>query len=219
MNEAGFMGYWPKWEERMNRLIEAQNLIRKLWQSDNYFNFNGKYFKMTNVRLHPKPKTQIPIYFSAIGEKSAYMAGKHTDKLMTAGTVERCEGTIFPRFDEGARSVGRDPKHAEKAVTMDGGLGSSDEIIRRIRKYSAGSSIPAMFNERDPRKIERAASTLSDKQILDGSYIFDKPDKLIEVFDKYLKIGATQVIWDDFTADPDVMLNEFRSKIIPYFKV
>ena len=218
MNEARFMGYWPKWEERIDRLVEGIDLIRKLWESDDYFNFNGRYFKMANVCLHPKPKTRIPIYFSAIGEKAAYVAGKHSDMLMTVGTVERCERIIFPKFDDGVSSMGKDPNRTEKAISIDGGVGMPSEILKRIKKLSAGGSLREMFNERDPRKIEKAGSGIPDEQILRDNYIRKSAGELIEVFDKFHKIGATQVIWDDFSPSPDKIMNEFRTTIIPYFK-
>jgi coenzyme F420-dependent glucose-6-phosphate dehydrogenase len=34
MNEAPFFQRWPNWKERMERLIEGTQLIRKLWKSE-----------------------------------------------------------------------------------------------------------------------------------------------------------------------------------------
>ena len=166
MNEALFMSTWPRWEERGERLIEALDLIKKLWTVEDYFSYNGKYFKMENVHLHLKPKTQIPVYFSAFGENSAYAAGKCSTRLMTGGTVERCRDVIFPKFEEGIRSAGKDVAQTEKVVLIDGGIGPAPEIVKKIKRYSAGSSIMSMFNERDPRRIEQAGNSLPDEQIL-----------------------------------------------------
>ena len=70
INEKHFLGYWPSWEERMERLVEAVSLIKKLWKSEDYFSFEGKYFKMPLAFLYLKPKTSIPIYFSAMGGRA-----------------------------------------------------------------------------------------------------------------------------------------------------
>lgn len=218
MNEVPFMGYWPRWTERMDRLIEAIDLIKKLWTSDDYFTYDGKYFKMGNVQLYLKPRTRIPVYFSALGKKSAYMAGKHSDRLMTAGTVERCRDVILPKFNEGARSAGKDPARMEKAISIDGGIGSAAEIVNRIRKFSAGANVKGMFDERDPRIIEQAGRGIPDQQIVNGNYIRDRGMELIEIFSRFQRIGATQIIWDDFSADPDRMLEDFRTTIIPHFR-
>ena len=71
ISEARFFGRWPRWDERQERLIEAIDLIKMLWTKKEYFDFEGKRFKMTNVFGHLKPKTQIPIYVSALGGRSA----------------------------------------------------------------------------------------------------------------------------------------------------
>jgi coenzyme F420-dependent glucose-6-phosphate dehydrogenase len=217
MNEFPFMGNWPNWEERMARLIEAVDLIRNLWNSEGYFTYNGNFFKMENVFLYLKPKTQIPLYFSAFGEKSARIAGECSDRVMTVGPLERCRDIIFPKFEEGSRSVGRNPSQLEKAVSIDGGIGEPTEIIRKMRRLYAGGDIKEMFNEKDPRKIEKAASSLSDEQILHNSCICNQPQELIDVFDRFRRVGANQIIWGDFSLDPDKMMDDFRTKIIPYF--
>ncbi len=56
MSEKRFMGRWPPWKERIERLAEAVELIRKLFTSDDFFDFNGKYFSMEKVYLYVKPK-------------------------------------------------------------------------------------------------------------------------------------------------------------------
>lgn len=218
MNEAVFMGRWPKWGERIGRLTEAIDLIRRLWASEDYFTYAGRFFKMENVRLSPRPKSNIPIFFSAIGVKAAYVAGKCSNKLLTLGSVERCRDFIFPKFNEGVISVGRTPSRTEKVVVVDGGIGDRYKIVKRIKTLIAGASVPGMFNERDPRKIEKAGSRIADQQIIDESNIFEKGDELIEILSRYTEIGADQIIWQDFSDDPNKMLHAFQTKIIPYFK-
>jgi len=48
-----------------------------------------------------KPKTEIPIYFSAMGERSAYIAGKYADRLTTVANVQRFKEVILPNFERG----------------------------------------------------------------------------------------------------------------------
>jgi len=218
MSETPFLGYWPKWEERIERLIEAIDLIKKLWASADYFRFDGKYFKLSNIFLYLKPKTQIPIYFSAMGEKSALMAGKYADRLMTVSKLDEFKNIILPKFEEGARTVGRNPAEIEKAVSFGGGIGHAAEIVRRVRKFIAGASIRRMFNEPDPRRIEEAGRNLPDQKIMDDLYICEKAEELIEVFSKFREAGANQIIWGDFSPEPENMMKAFREKIIPYFR-
>src|SRR5437867_3835026 len=84
LNETPFWnGRWPPWEERMERLSEGMNLIRKLWTEKNHFSFQGKYFAAPFYLLYTRPRTKIPVYFSAIGKRASYYAGVHADYLVT----------------------------------------------------------------------------------------------------------------------------------------
>ena len=90
VNEAMFLpSGWPRWKERTDRLVEGVELMKRLWSSDSYFDFQGNYFKMNQVFLYTKPKTNLKVYFSAVGEKFAEISGKYGDGLITLGCVIR----------------------------------------------------------------------------------------------------------------------------------
>jgi G6PDH family F420-dependent oxidoreductase len=216
MNERRFLGYWPKWEERMERMIEGVDLIKRLWREKDYFDFDGKYFKMKTVMYHLRPSGEIPIYFSAVGKKSSRLAGIHADRLITSATVEWVRDVVLPNFNEGAISAGRDPNRLDKAVLIDMATGPVEKILRRCRKISAGSSISSMFNEMDPRKIQAAAGGLSDEQILSNMYVFESGDQVLEVLARYKKEGIGQVIISEMSVDPERAMRTYSSKVIPH---
>jgi len=218
MSEKRFMGRWPRWQERMDRLVEALELIRKLWSSDDFFDFDGRYFGMEKTFLYVKPKRRVPIYFSAIGEKAIPYAARYGDHLMTVNTLEKCKNIIFPRFDEACREAGRDPGKLEKMVLIAGGLVDVEGTIRKIRKYHAGTLLRENFDEPDPRKIEESGQRVSDQQIRESYYIFEKPEELIECIDSFRKIGTDHLVYTDFSPKPEKTIQTFAKKIIPYFK-
>ncbi len=89
---------WPRWQERIERLSEAVVLIKRMWESEKYFTYEGKHFKMYNFYLYTKPKTKIPIYFAAQGRKAASYAGIYGDHLVTVNPPETCRDIVFPSF-------------------------------------------------------------------------------------------------------------------------
>ena len=56
-----FLGSWPEWKERGERLREGVSLIRKLWESDEYFDWKGEYFDAEKVYLYTRPAGRIEI--------------------------------------------------------------------------------------------------------------------------------------------------------------
>ena len=218
LNESWFMGAWPKWSERMERMLEGVELIKQLWAKDDYFRFKGKYFSMEATKLYVKAKgNPPPIYISAVGQKASYKAGQHADRLISSGNSKWMRNVVFPNFEKGARDAGRDPSKMEKAVLMDMAMGAEEKIVARIRRLSAGSTIQEMFNERDPRIIEKAGSRLSDEQLREKVVMFRKPEQVIEAVEVFRKIGATQVIIGEMSVEPDAAMKVY-AEVTEYYK-
>jgi len=218
INEAPFLMRWPSWKERAETLVEALSLMRKFWASEKYFDFEGNYFKVNGLFCYDKPKKPIPVYWSAFGPKSAYLAGRHADHLMTAvANVESAQKSIISKFKEGMRSASKDPEKAELAVYIDGGYGKLDKLLKKYR-ICAGSMIPENTNERDPRKIEASASKLSDDFILERVCLTPSPRKLTELFESNIDLGFNHIIFGDWGYNPLATIRMFAKKILPHFR-
>ncbi len=218
INEARFFAAgWPAWSERIERLGEAVTLMRRMWEEPDYFDFDGKYFPMKSIFLYTRPKTRIPVYFSALGPKAAHLAGVYGDHLVTIGSPERCAEVIFPAFESAARKAGKDPNSCEKMVLLDVYFGSKEEGLKRVKETGeAGPADTAAFGILDPRMIEEIGHSVSDDKILSAKWFCPTPDDLIEAIESYVGRGATHI---------DVVTNSFPDKIqlvgekvLPHFR-
>ena len=208
---------WPDWIERIERLAEAIVLIRKAWESDDYFSFQGKYFKVDNFFLYTKPKTEIPICFSALGRKSAAYAGTYADHLVTINPAETCRDVIFPSFESSARKAGKDPMKMEKmvAVNLQFFKNKNDGVEELRRNGEAGLLLKESRDEKDPRVIQKLSQSVSSERILAGKNFISSPEEVIELTERYSKIGATHVIYDiQSFRDRIEFLGE---KVVPFF--
>ena len=206
-----------EWLERTKRLVEAIALIKKCWTSSDYFTFEGEFFKIENFFLYTKPKSQIPIYFSAIGKQAARFAGTYGDHLVTINSPELCREIIFPTFDSAARKSGRDPSKMEKIAVLDlFFFGEKVQGVKEARKSGeAGILAEGAFEQRDPRKIQEMSAEVSDSKILANKFFISSPDELIELIDRYWQVGATHV--DINTNSFPDRIRTIGSKVVPYF--
>jgi coenzyme F420-dependent glucose-6-phosphate dehydrogenase len=218
VNEKPFMGRWPGWDERMGRLIEGLELMRRLWTSRSYFDFSGKYFNMENAFLYVKPKKKVEIYFSAIGEKAASYAGRYGDHLYSLNTLERCRDVIFPAFENGAEAAHRDKTKMEKVAVVGGGLVDLRGTIRNIRRFNIGAAKIENFSKSDPIAIEESGRDVPNDWIFEHYYLCERASDLIEVIDEFRKIGTDAFVFADLSPDPYASIELFSRKIIPYFK-
>ncbi len=218
VNEARFLSHgWPPWKERMERLLEAVELIQRLWNSKEYFEFEGKYFKMGKVFLYTKPKTEIPIYFSAVGPKAARYAGATGVNLVTLNSPEVCEKETFPAYERGLKKAGLDPSKNERLVIVDFYLGEKEAGLARIRELGeAGYMVRGSFEIDDPRRIEQIGSSLSDEEILRLKRICSSPAAVIEMVESYKAAGATEVAL--CTNSSPELIKVLGETVLPHFK-
>lgn len=220
VNEAVFFqeqkGSWPRWKERIERVAEATTLMRELWARQEYFSFKGKYFSVSNVLLYTKPKTEIPIYFSATGPKSASYAGRYGDHLITISPPNRCRDLIFPKFNEAISAKGKNPDDAEKMVLLNFMLGDPEESLTKLKRGPAGYLVEGSWDQADPRQIERLCSTLDDAVIKENIPLCPTVDDLIEVVKSYIKVGTDHVVFG--TGPSPDLIKLIGDQVVPAFR-
>ncbi|MFL6404070.1 MAG: LLM class flavin-dependent oxidoreductase [Nitrososphaeraceae archaeon] len=130
MNETPLGFDWPRPKARLKRVIEAAQIISKLWytttnndnnnindikKSSNYANeeedgfvyFNGEYFLIRNAKLYSRPTSlHIPIFMAAAGPESAKASAKYSDGLITFLKAKESQ-KILDVFD---RTIKKDGK-------------------------------------------------------------------------------------------------------------
>lgn len=218
INETPFFQRWPKWQERMERLIEGTQLMRKLWTSESYFDFDGKYFRANQIYLYTKPKTNLNIYFSAVGLKAAKFAGQYADGLVTLSSHNSVEGlrdVLFPAFFEGAKSAGRDTSNMNIVVSLSFTLKDPKTFSRTERTY-AGISAKGSWNVPDPRVIERMGKEMSVEELLKTTHFCEKWSDVVDLIAKYREIGVTQIALQPGTDKK--LIRTYAQRILPYFK-
>lgn len=110
LDEASAYGVpFPPVVERMHRLEEAAQIIRKMWTEERA-SFNGKFYKLQGAYCYPKPiqRPHPPIMIGGSGERRTLkIVAKYADACNIFGspqTVKKKLGVLR----EHCRSVGRD---------------------------------------------------------------------------------------------------------------
>jgi F420-dependent oxidoreductase-like protein len=138
-NEQESLAYgisFPSNQERLLRLDEAIQVIRKMWTDEPYASFNGKYYQIRNAYCNPKPiqKPSPPILVGGSGErKTLKIVAKYADACNLFGSPE----TVRKKLDilkEHCKSVGRDYSSILKTklcvIIVDD---NNDMAINRVR--------------------------------------------------------------------------------------
>jgi coenzyme F420-dependent glucose-6-phosphate dehydrogenase len=217
MSEQRFMGRWPEWKERGERMREAIMLIRKLWTETSYFDWQGTYFPAKKVFLYTRPAGKLDIYVSARGRYAARIAGSVGDHLMTpVSDPAKVKNEIIPEFDSAMKKSGRDPRRACKVSYFATGIGDVNELVRMLRG-SAGAAglIDAARGEMDPRKIQQMSAEAPRDALIEHHHLVRKATELIEPVQALADAGCNYIVFNDESRRASVNLKKIAEEVMP----
>jgi secondary-alcohol dehydrogenase (coenzyme-F420) len=194
LNETPLLGVqWPKPAKRLEMLVDAVDIIKKLWTSDEAISCDGNYC-MTDVRLCTKDKTKIPIYFSGIGPKASKLAGIKGDHLITLVTNPKVlEEVVFPNFEAGAREAGKDPSKMERAIMMNFAY--------------------------DPSKSTKKGHTIGHQAEFEArSTVVHEPEDFITYIDELVDLGFNHIVLNDLSPSNGPALEALKAATAHYEK-
>jgi coenzyme F420-dependent glucose-6-phosphate dehydrogenase len=218
INEVPLGFEWPTPSERVERLEEAVKIIKLLWTSESPVTFNGKYYKLRHAKLYPRPSGEPLLLIAAGGMKTAEIAGKYADGIITV--PEHFKPELFERFENSAKKSGRDPaklsRHLDISCSYDEDYDKALEAV----KPKAGVLLPIVFKYAiyNPIEIESYAKLISDEAIKSSWIIFTDYEEPIKIFEKYIKLGFTHFHIESQSPDEKKFLTFFGQKVLPYLK-
>jgi len=120
--------------ERLRRLEEACQVIKALF-SERRANFEGRYYRLENAPLEPKPvQKPLPLMIGGGGEKvTLRIVARFADEWNVWGGVDmlRRKMSVLERHCE---AVGRDPRAIQRSAAVLVYLSDDPRLVKRIRE-------------------------------------------------------------------------------------
>ncbi|MEM2325880.1 MAG: LLM class flavin-dependent oxidoreductase [Candidatus Bathyarchaeia archaeon] len=161
--------WWGRHEERISRMLEALEIILRLWTEDGRVTYNGRYYRVVGAPFWPKPlqKPYPPIWFGGSSEKILEITAKYGYGLLPLSDipVERFK-TLALRASERAGCLGRRVILAP-SLTYPHALGEKpSEWISKIGEYAeAGADkiiVDLSTSNTPPNKVVRFLKDFSE---------------------------------------------------------
>ncbi len=111
---ADFRAFDVPIHERVGRLEEGVEIIRRCWTGDT-FSFGGAHYRLDDVRVRPVPiqKPAPPLWIGASVMPGARRAGKLADGFVSTPSTNIAEtSALADAYREAAREAGREPRVA-----------------------------------------------------------------------------------------------------------
>lgn len=223
LNEAHFNdGDWPDWSTRARMLVEAIDIMKRLWNDDEYLNYDGEFFQYDGIKLYTGAKTDIPVHWASWGPKSAEFAGRVADHLLTATTADQIESDLVPGLMAGLEKADRDFENVDVTTEFTANIGNPDELAAEIRSMGEYIPMDSEFDSTDPRSIQDVADQrldeLTDEEIIDENNITDDPDDIVAELEALEDAGVSRVLVGTKCGDPYETIEAFEDHVIPHFE-
>ena len=209
LNEHILGDLWPPAGKRIEMLEEALKIIRMLWQGGMQ-NFHGDYYKIENACIYTLPDELPPIFMATDGKKSARIAGKLADGLITPG-IKKDLVNIFNK--SGGKGK---PCYAEASVCW---AENKEEAIRIAYRFWPIIANKGGINWElySPKYFEALAEMLDPEMEISGITNGNNPQDHIEKIYKFIKAGYDHVFIHQLGPHQKEFLDFYKKHVLPEF--
>jgi coenzyme F420-dependent glucose-6-phosphate dehydrogenase len=180
LNEGPLGYHFPKYAERASRLSEALDIMRSLLDGEK-LTYDGEWYQTDRAKLYSPPMHDVPIYMAAGGPKSAGLAARKAEGIITsvkdpAITFER---VIDPARLAAAES-GRPAPHilaSRWSIKAD-----NDEEAWTALGAWRGLRAPGRLQAVDPKDLRTRADEMDRSEILSMYSIVSSPSDYVSVY-------------------------------------
>jgi len=180
LNEGPLGYHFPKYAERASRLSEALDIMRSLLDGEK-LTYNGEWYQTDRAKLYSPPMHDVPIYMAAGGPKSAGLAARKAEGIITsvkdpAVTFER----VIDPAREAAAESGRPAPHilaSRWSIKAD-----NDEEAWTALGAWRGLRAPGRLQAVDPKDLRTRADEMDRSEILSMYSIVSSPSDYVSVY-------------------------------------
>ena len=220
INEHVVGQYWPEAPERINRMFEAVDIIKKLFSASlagRDTRHEGQYYKLESTRLWTMPPAAPPILIGTAGPVTAKRAGRTVDGIVVDGAPVEKVSPLLQRFAEGGREIGRRPETQTRIIRLHLSWAPTHQeaTANALREWpNAGMRFPKS-DIRSPFELEQIARTVRPDDFEGRVLISDDPDVHRAHIQRYLDLGFDRVYLHDVSRDQARFLEVFGRDVLP----
>jgi coenzyme F420-dependent glucose-6-phosphate dehydrogenase len=209
LNEHILGDRWPGVVERQDRLAEAIEVIRKLWEGK-LTSHRGEHFTVENARLYSLPEEPPPLLVAVAGESSVELAARLADGLV--GTAPVAESV------EQFRSEGGEDKPTYGRLHV---CWAEDEETAKklaLKQWPNGALSGSFFLELPlPAHFEDAVESVDEEDIAKSVVCGRDAERHRAAIQEYIDAGYDHVYIQQVGPDQDDFFDFYEREVLPVF--
>ena len=218
MNEVPLGFDWPAYPERRQRLIEACEIIRSLWDGD-VIDYDGTHWQTNACRLYTLPDDRVPLYVAGNGPKTTRVAGSYADGFLTIVDVDEYRDRLEPALVAGARDAGRDPGEIDRIRQLLVSFGDSyDRALESVGRWRGIPAVGFDADIPDPREIEAAGREFPLEAMTDSWLVTTDSADVVAALERCRDAGFDEVEIHSASPDQDRFIEMMAADVLPSFQ-
>jgi G6PDH family F420-dependent oxidoreductase len=209
LNEHILGDKWPEIDVREEMLEEAVEVIRQLWEGG-YQSHYGDYYVVENARIYDLPDEPVQIMVAASGTKSAQLAGRIGDGLISTSSKAEIVDTFHQAGDQRADR----PSYAQMSVCW---AKSRDEAVKTALEWWPNAAVPGDLSQELPlpRHFEQASSNVTADQIEQAIVCGPDVGPIRERIEQFEQAGFSHVYLHQIGPDQEGFFRFAQQELLP----
>jgi G6PDH family F420-dependent oxidoreductase len=208
LNEHVLGDRWPSADVRLEMLEEAVEVMRKLWETDDFVYHHGRHYTVENARIYTRPDTPPPVYVSAFGDKSFDLALRVGDGFIT--TSPDAERVKQWKAKKGAGAPTQAGYKVAVAETEDEGVAIAHRLWRN-------SGVPGELSQvlPSPKHFEQVSELVTEDMTRGSVTAGNDVDKHVDEFTKYADAGFDEIYISNMGENYRQFFELYRDEVLP----
>ncbi len=211
----GPLGYeFPNYEERNARMSESLQIMRRLLDGEK-LTFSGDYYTTDRAKLYSPPTGPVPILMAAGGPKSATLAGRLAQGVITSvkDPAETITRVIEPLHAAAAREG--NPKPTVLATRWSLFASSEEEAWEALFSWR-GLRAPGRLEAVDPQDLRERADAMERDEILGRYTLVSDSEAIVDTYRPLIEdLNADIVTFQMAALDQPALIAKLGSEVLP----
>ena len=216
LNEHIVGDYWPEAPVRLERLMEAIEIIQSLF-TGKVVKHRGTHFNVESARLYTLPDAPPPIYVATSGPIMAGRTGRFTDGLITVGAADEKLRNLVERFERGAREAGKDPAAMPRIIQVKVSYADTVEAATdaAMKEWPNGGMAFPKADIRNPEDFEAMAKLVRPEHYKNRVLLSPDPAEHAAHLQHFIDLGFDEVYVHNVGRNQEAFLSAYADYVVP----
>ena len=207
LNEHIVAQHWPEVSVRQERLAEAIEVMRLLWQGG-LQSHHGKHFTVENAQIFSLPEEPVPIMIAAAGPKSAEIAARLGDGLI--GTEAKAD--MVKQFKASGKA--ERPCYCETQACFGPDEQKAIDMAHDTWPI-AGLPGPLLQELPLPSHFEKTGKLVPREKIAEAVACGPDPEKHVRLVREYIEAGYDHICVHQIGPMQEQALDFYAREVLP----